>query len=84
VVASAVGGIPEVVEDGVTGELVAYDEKEPAAFESALAAAVNRVVADPVAAAGMGEAGRERAVSAFGWDAVARRTVKVYESVLTT
>jgi starch synthase len=84
VVASAVGGIPEVVEDGVTGELVAYDEKEPAAFESALAEAVNRVVADPAAAAGMGEAGRERAVSAFGWGAVARRTVKVYESVLTT
>jgi starch synthase len=84
VVASAVGGIPEVVQDGVTGDLVAYDEKEPAAFESALAQAVNRVVADPAAAAGMGEAGRERAVSAFGWDAVARRTVKVYESVLTT
>jgi starch synthase len=84
VVASAVGGIPEVVEDGVTGVLVAYDEKEPAAFESALAEAVNRVVADPAAAAGMGEAGRERAVSAFGWGAVARRTVKVYESVLTT
>ncbi|WP_405735951.1 glycogen synthase [Streptomyces sp. NBC_01537] len=82
VVASAVGGIPEVVEDGVTGVLVGYDEKEPAAFESALAEAVNRVVADPAAAAGMGEAGRARAVSTFGWDAVARRTVKVYESVL--
>jgi starch synthase len=82
VVASAVGGIPEVVDDGVTGRLVAYDEKEPAAFESALAEALNAVVADPAAADAMGEAGRERAVSAFGWDAVARRTVSVYDQIL--
>ena len=82
VVASAVGGIPEVVRDGVTGLLVDYDEAEPAAFESALAEALNTVIADPDAAARMGEAGRERAVQEFGWDAIARRTVRVYEEIL--
>jgi len=82
VVASAVGGIPEVVRDGVTGLLVPYDEKDPAAFEAAFAAALNRVVADPPAAARMGEAGRERAVGEFGWEAIARRTAAVYEAVL--
>ncbi|MFE2428941.1 glycogen synthase [Streptomyces sp. NPDC059373] len=82
VVASAVGGIPEVVQDGDTGLLVPYEEKDPAEFETALAAAVNTVVADPATAARMGEAGRERAAREFGWDAVARRTVRVYEEIL--
>jgi len=82
VVASAVGGIPEVVEDGVTGVLVRYDEKDPAAFESGLAEAIESVIADPAAAARMGEAGRKRAVRDFGWDAIARRTVAVYEEIL--
>jgi starch synthase len=82
VVASAVGGIPEVVQAGDTGLLVPYEEKDPAAFETSLAAAVNTVVADPAAAARMGEAGRERAAREFGWDAVARRTVRVYEEIL--
>ncbi|MDG9703581.1 glycogen synthase [Streptomyces sp. DH37] len=82
VAASAVGGIPEVVEDGVNGLLVPYDERDPEGFEAGLAAAVNRLLADPAEAARMGEAGRERAVGAFGWDAVARRTVEVYEAVL--
>jgi starch synthase len=82
VAASAVGGIPEVVEDGVNGLLVPYDERDPEGFEAGLAAAVNRLLADPAEAARMGGAGRERAVGAFGWDAVARRTVEVYEAVL--
>jgi len=82
VVASAVGGIPEVVDDGVTGLLVPYDEKDPAAFEAALAEALNHVIADPSAAARMGGAGRERAVREFGWDAIARRTVAVYDGAL--
>ncbi|MFJ4844823.1 MULTISPECIES: glycogen synthase [unclassified Streptomyces] len=82
VVASAVGGIPEVVRDGVTGVLVPYEEKDPAGFEEGLAAAVNAVAGDPAAAARMGAAGRERAVAEFGWDAVARRTVDVYERTL--
>jgi starch synthase len=82
VVASAVGGIPEVVRDGVTGLLVPFDEQDPAAFEAALAEALNSVIADPAAAARMGEAGRERAVREFGWDAIARRTVAVYDGLL--
>lgn len=82
VVASAVGGIPEVVQDGVTGYLVPYLEKDPAAFEAALAEALNGVIADPAAAERMGKAGRERAVREFGWDAIARRTVAVYQEVL--
>ncbi len=79
VVASAVGGIPEVVVDGSTGLLVAYDEADPAAFEAGLAAAVGTLLADPDRAARMGRAGRERAVEHFGWDAIAARTRQVYE-----
>jgi alpha-maltose-1-phosphate synthase len=82
VVASGVGGIPEVVLNGATGLLVDYDEADPGAFEAALAEALNRVTADPEAARRMGAAGRERAVREFGWDAVAGRTVAVYEEVL--
>ncbi len=82
VVASAVGGIPEVVRDGVTGLLASYEETDPGAFEADLAAALNEVIANPAAAARMGEAGRERAVREFGWDAIARRTLAVYEEVL--
>ena len=80
VVASAVGGIPEVVVDGVTGLLVPYDADDADAFEMGLAAAVNAVVADPERAAEMGRAGRARAISDFGWDAIAERTVNVYRA----
>lgn len=82
VVASAVGGIPEVVADGSTGLLVPYGEKEPAAFEARLAQALNALVTDPRTATRMGAAGRDRAVKEFGWDAVARRTTRVYEELL--
>jgi starch synthase len=78
VVASRVGGIPEVVDDGKTGLLVPVDDD----FEAGLARALDSVVGDPEAAARMGEAGRERAVGEFGWDAVARRTVRLYEEIL--
>jgi starch synthase len=81
VVASAVGGIPEVVDDGVTGTLVPYDEHDPVAFERGLTDAINALVADPARAQAMGKAGRERAVSAFGWDAVAQRTTALYQSL---
>ena len=81
VVASAVGGIPEVVVDGETGLLVPYDANAPRDFERALAAALNDVVADPVHAAAMGRAGRERAVTAFAWPAIAEHTVEVYRSI---
>ncbi len=82
VVASAVGGIPEVVADGETGLLVPYSAGAPDAFEAGLAAAVTVVLADPGRAAKMGRAGRDRAVHEFGWDTVARRTLDVYASLL--
>ncbi|MEU6547244.1 glycogen synthase [Streptomyces sp. NPDC046859] len=78
VVASRVGGIPEVVEDGRTGLLVPLDDD----FEAGLARALDAVVGDREAARRMGEAGRERAVGEFGWDAVARRTVRLYGEIL--
>ncbi|WP_328350801.1 glycogen synthase [Streptomyces sp. NBC_00457] len=78
VVASRVGGIPEVVEDGKTGVLVSVDDD----FETGLAQALDSVLGDPEAAGRMGEAGRERAVGEFGWDAVARRTVQLYREIL--
>ncbi|WP_328535576.1 glycogen synthase [Streptomyces sp. NBC_00344] len=81
VVASAVGGIPEVVSDGATGLLVPYEGGDPAGFVAGLAAALNRVLTDRGLSARMGAAGRERAVREFGWEQVARRTVEVYESL---
>ena len=80
VVASAVGGIPEVVVDGETGLLVDYTPEDPEAFERRFAAAVNTVADDPETAARMGLAGRERAVTEFGWHAIAERTVEVYRA----
>ncbi|ANS69567.1 glycosyl transferase [Streptomyces lincolnensis] len=78
VVASRVGGIPEVVDDGRTGVLVPVDDD----FETGLARALDSVIGDPGTARRMGEAGRERAVGEFGWDAVARRTVRLYEEIV--
>ena len=77
VVASRVGGIPEVVEDGVTGLLVDLGPS----FEADLAAAVTSLLDDPTRAAAMGEAGRRRAETSFGWDAIAQQTVEVYRSL---
>jgi starch synthase len=82
VVASAVGGIPEVVADGLTGTLVPYHAVAAEEFEAGLAEAVNTLCADPVRATAMGLAGRERAVREFGWDTIAHRTVELYESLL--
>ena len=83
VVASAVGGIPEVVADGRTGLLVPYDPADAAAFEAGLAARIAELLADPARAAAMGAAGRERVLSEFGWPAVAQQTVAVYSAVLS-
>ncbi|GLF92768.1 glycogen synthase [Streptomyces yaizuensis] len=83
VVAAAVGGLPEVVDDGTTGLLVPWAPDRPEAFEAALTQAVNRVLDDPVQAVRMGAAGRQRAVREFGWDQVGKRTFELYEELLT-
>jgi starch synthase len=82
VVASDVGGIPEVVADGRTGLLVHYDAQDPVAFESGLAVRMAELLADPDRAAAMGAAGRERVLAEFGWPAIAQQTVEVYSGVL--
>ncbi|MGH3279709.1 MAG: glycogen synthase [Trebonia sp.] len=76
VVASRVGGIPEVVDGGVTGLLVPPDDP------ASLADALNLLLRDPGRAEAMGLAGRQRAVAEFSWDAVARRTTALYESLV--
>jgi len=89
VVASAVGGIPEVVVDGVTGTLVAYEAREdgtgepvdPATFARALAQAITSLLEDPARAHAMGVAGRERVVAALSWRAIAERTVALYATL---
>ncbi len=83
IVASDVGGIPEVVADGVNGLLVHYDEADTESYRAGLAEAVNRVLGDPAGAAAMGAAGRERAEREFSWTTVAERTVAVYTRVAT-
>jgi starch synthase len=83
VVASAVGGIPEVVADGLTGTLVPFHSVPPEEFEHTLAEAVNELCADPARARTMGLAGRERAIREFGWDTIAHRTVELYESLIS-
>jgi alpha-maltose-1-phosphate synthase len=76
VVASSVGGIPEVVADGQTGLLV------PPADPAALAGAVNGLLRDPGRAAAMGAAGRARAVADFGWPSVAAQTASLYADLV--
>ena len=82
VVASDVGGIPDVVVPGETGTLVHYDPNAIDEFEAGLAEAVNQVVRSPEKARAMGEAGRRRAITEFGWDAAANKTMAIYESLL--
>ncbi|GAS90632.1 glycogen synthase [Mycolicibacterium brisbanense] len=81
VVASDVGGIPEVVANGETGLLVHYDAAEPGAFEAGLAEAVNSLVADPDRADRYGAAGRERCIREFSWAHIAEQTVEIYRKV---
>ena len=87
VVATDVGGIPEIVVDGETGVLVHMEvgpdgqAADPDGFVAAFAEGVNRVVADPATAERMGALGRKRAVEEFSWPSVAQRTVELYESL---
>ncbi|MEU5526357.1 glycogen synthase [Micromonospora chersina] len=89
VVATATGGIPEVVADGETGLLVPIEQAgdgsgrplDPERFVSDLAATINDLLADPKRAEEFGLAGRRRAVEHFSWDTIAQRTLEVYRSV---
>jgi starch synthase len=89
VVATATGGIPEVVVPGETGLLVPIEQAtdgtgtplDPDQYVADFAAALTEVVSDPDRAAQMGRAGRARAIDAFSWDAIAERTVEVYRSL---
>ncbi len=81
VVASDVGGIPEVVADGTTGSLVHYDAADPADFEARLADAVNALVADPGKAEQFGRAGRHRCIEEFSWAQIAEQTLEIYRKV---
>jgi starch synthase len=81
VVASDVGGIPEVVDDGVTGTLVHYDADDTRDFESGLADAVNALVDDPAKADRFGVAGRQRCIDEFSWARIAEQTLEIYRQV---
>lgn len=88
VVASAVGGIPEVVDDGRTGSLVAYDPTQAgdpafvADFEARFAEQVNRLTRDAGLAAAYGVAGRQRCITQFSWEKIAQETVAVYQRAI--
>ncbi|GAP54296.1 capsular glucan synthase [Arthrobacter sp. Hiyo6] len=90
VVASATGGIPEVVQHGETGLLVQLDQVtdgtgtplDPEKFVNEFAAALTEVVSDPDRARTMGQAGRRRAEEHFSWDSITQTTLEVYRSVL--
>lgn len=81
VVASDVGGIPEVVADHQTGLLVHYDATDPRFFEMRLADAVNSLVAEPETARKYGEAGRQRCIAEFSWAHIAEQTLEIYRKV---
>jgi starch synthase len=89
VVASATGGIVEVVEEGETGLLVpmtlregTLEPEDPAGFVAGLARGINALVANPERAAAMGRAGRRRAVEHFAWGAIAEQTAAVYRRLV--
>jgi alpha-maltose-1-phosphate synthase len=90
VVGSAVGGIPEVVEDGETGILVPLEQQkeppfepvDPSRFSRDLANAINRLLADPALREQMAAAGRGRVTAHFSWEAIAAQTIELYSSLL--
>ena len=90
VVASAVGGIKEVVVDGETGYLVPleqmkespYEPLDPDRFARDLAARINALMDDPALREKMGKAGRKRAEEKFSWAAIARQTADLYQTLL--
>lgn len=82
VLASRVGGIPEVVSHQETGILVDYTP-DHSRFEADLTAAISELMADPARLEKYGKAGRVRAETHFGWDAVAEQTISLYRSVIS-
>jgi len=82
VLASRVGGIPEVVSHQETGILVVYTP-DHSRFEADLTAAISELMADPARLEKYGKAGRVRAETHFGWDAVAQQTISLYRSVIS-
>ena len=81
VVASDVGGIPEVVADGVSGSLVHYDADDAAGYQAGIAKAVNALIADPERAERYGRAGRQRCIAEFSWAQIAQQTLEIYQKV---
>ena len=81
VLATRVGGIPEVVADGSTGKLVDYSG-DGVALEKDLSAAIIELMKEPALLKQYGEAGRKRAAAEFGWPAVARATLALYRSLI--
>ena len=81
VLATRVGGIPEVVADGSTGKLVDYSG-DGVALEKDLTAAIVELMKAPALLKQYGEAGRKRAAAEFGWPAVARATLALYRSLI--
>src|SRR5919201_5754036 len=89
VVASATGGIPEIVVDGETGYLVPFERgddafgtpRDPHKFARDLAQAINRLLHDPELARRLGQAGRRRVVERFSWTVIAERTAALYRSL---
>jgi starch synthase len=81
VVASDVGGIPEVVADSQSGLLVHYAPDDPASYEARLADAVNALLAAPEKARQYGEAGRQRCIQEFSWAHIAEQTLEIYRKV---
>ncbi len=81
VLATRVGGIPEVVSEGSTGKLVSYSG-DGVTLESDLSTAIIELMKDPALLNQYGEAGRKRAASEFGWPAVARATLALYQSLI--
>jgi starch synthase len=88
VVATATGGIPEVVVNGETGLLVPFESdgaggaRDPDQFAADIAERLNSVLVDPALAERMGEAGRRRAVDHFSWTAIAAETTALYAQLL--
>jgi starch synthase len=83
VVASRVGGIPEIVVEGETGYLVEFNADDLDGFTDGLAERIEKVLGDPTVASRMGKAGRERVLRHFGWGAIAAQTVRLYERLLS-